>query len=328
MRGTGRRKLKDIALLGALWITAGLTGCAAVVTPASPSKASPSTNAVVVSLSPASASVQVSQSQQFAASVQNDSQSRGVTWTLTQSGNACSAACGSLSGTTTSSASYAAPATVPNPSIVTLTATSVADNTKSASAQITVTPQPASAISVSISPVSSSVQISQSQQFSASIQNDSQNMGVTWALTQAGSSCTPGCGSLPGTTVNSAVYLAPATLPYPSIVTLTATSIADSTKSFSSVITVTTPASNGGGPSGWVNITDYGARAFSYPAQRGTCSIASGSTTLSCAGPLDWINGDGIRIDLAGPVTKIQAPTGIKVTPIGVLSVCVRANHG
>jgi hypothetical protein len=67
------------------------------------------------------------------ATVTNDSTNSGVTWTLTVGGAACSPACGSLSGATTTSVTYTPPATAPAApnNQPTLAATSVRDSTKS-----------------------------------------------------------------------------------------------------------------------------------------------------------------------------------------------------
>jgi hypothetical protein len=83
--------------------------------------------------------MQVLQIQQFAATVQNDTQNKGVTWSLAQSGSNCAPGCGSLTAVTATSATYAAPPSVPNPANITLTVTSVADNSKSASLTINIT---------------------------------------------------------------------------------------------------------------------------------------------------------------------------------------------
>ena len=193
---------------------------------------------VSVSISSGSSSIQTGQTQAFSATVQNDPQNKGVTWTL--SGAGCTgSACGTLSASSATSTTYTAPSTVPNPSSVTLTATSVADSTKSAAATITVTAPPPP-VTVSISPASVSLQTGQKQAFTATVLNDPQNKGVTWALSGAG--CTgASCGTLSGTSSTSTTYTAPATVPNPATVTLTATSAADSTKSSVANITITAP---------------------------------------------------------------------------------------
>jgi Right handed beta helix region len=87
----------------------------------------------VVNISPTSASVPVSQTQQFTATVTGTSNT-SVTWEVNglAGGN-------STTGTVTSGGLYSAPVSVPNPATVTVTAVSQADTTKSASASVTVT---------------------------------------------------------------------------------------------------------------------------------------------------------------------------------------------
>ncbi len=190
---------------------------------------------ISVSVAPPAASVQVAQTAPFTATVQNDAQNRGVTWSL--SGAGCSgAACGTLGNVTTSSVAYTAPASVPAPATVSLTATSVTDTSKTRIATITVTALPPP-ISVSVAPPAASVQVAQTAPFTATVQNDAQNRGVVWNL--SGSGCSgAACGLLDNVTSTSVTYTAPASDPG-STVTLTATSLADGTKTSSAEITIT-----------------------------------------------------------------------------------------
>src|SRR5579859_220254 len=199
---------------------------------------------ISVSVSPTSSSLQVGQSQLFTASVQNDTQNKGVSWRIVGSG--CVApSCGTLSNATAASVTYTAPATVPSPATISLQATSVADPTKSAASAITVVAVPS--ISVSLAPTSASVQISSAAAFTASVLNDSQNLGVNWGL--SGVSCSgASCGALTNQTQTSVTYTAPATAPSTPTVVLTATSNADSSKSASAAITVTQPTQSNGVP--------------------------------------------------------------------------------
>ncbi len=97
---------------------------------------------ITVAVSPPTANVQAGfGSQKFIATVTNDAQSNGVTWSLTGAG--CSGAtCGTLSSASSASGvavTYTAPATAPAPATVTLTATSVSDPSRSNSASIAIT---------------------------------------------------------------------------------------------------------------------------------------------------------------------------------------------
>ncbi|MBZ5540466.1 MAG: hypothetical protein LAN61_08105 [Acidobacteriia bacterium] len=181
--------------------------------------------------------------QGFSATLQNDTQNKGVTWTL--SGSGCTGStCGTLSNVTSTAVTYNAPAAVPSPATVTLTATSVADNTRSSMATITVT----APVALSVAPATASVQAGiGTQGFSATLQNDTQNKGVTWTL--SGSGCTGStCGTLSNITSTAVTYNAPAAVPSPATVTLTATSVADNTRSSMATITVTAPVAVSVGP--------------------------------------------------------------------------------
>ena len=201
--------------------------------------------AIVVMVSLTTVSVQASGgTQPFTATLTNDTQNNGVTWTL--SGTGCSGAtCGTLSSSTSASdvaITYTAPAAVPSPATVTLKATSVSDSSKSASATITVTAPPA--ITVTVLPNPASVQAAGgTKNFTATVTNDTQNKGVTWALSGTGCSGAT-CGTLSTSSSASGVaitYTAPAAVPSPATVTLTATSVTDGSKSGSATITVTAP---------------------------------------------------------------------------------------
>jgi hypothetical protein len=189
---------------------------------------------ITVSLSLTNPSVQVSQSVNFSATVDNDPSGKGVTWSL--SGTGCSgAACGTLTNVTITSVTYSAPASAPSPATVTITATCGADSSISAKAIITIT---SPAISVSVNPPSASVQLSQSANFSATLQNDTQSRGVTWTL--SGSGCSGNtCGTLTNVTATSVSYTAPAAMTNPDTVTLTGTSVADTSKHASATVTLT-----------------------------------------------------------------------------------------
>ena len=192
---------------------------------------------ISVEVSPATASVQArGGSQQFTATVLNDRHNRGVRWTL--SGAGCSGTpCGTLSATKSPSGTpvtFTAPPSVPNPATVTLTATSISNTSKSAPANITITGSSVS-LSVTISPKRGGLTIMQSLPVTATVQNDVGAAGVTWS--SSGPACSgTSCGTFANVTFNSATYVAPST---PGIYSITATSVADVTKSATNSIGVT-----------------------------------------------------------------------------------------
>jgi hypothetical protein len=228
-----RHDQRAILVLSVLALELALAGCAGSI------HIDPPPPAVSVSLLPNAVDVQILKTQLFTVTIHNDRQGQGVTWSLTQSGKSCAPDCGTMSGAARDQVTYAAPMNVPSPQAVTLTATSVADTTKSAFAIISVTPPPLP-VTVHLSLTTAPVAVTQTQLFTVSLQNDTQNMGVTWGLTQSGNRCSPGCGTLSGVTADAATYNAPTAVPNPAIVTLTATSVADNTKSASATITITT----------------------------------------------------------------------------------------
>jgi hypothetical protein len=94
-------------------------------------------------------------------------------------------------------------------------------------------------ISVTVAPTTASVPTGYGTQvFTATLVGDFQRLGVTWAL--SGSGCGGStCGTLTNITTTSVTYNAPASVPSPATVTLTATSVADTTKSNTATVTVT-----------------------------------------------------------------------------------------
>ena len=181
--------------------------------------------AVLLSISPTSASVPTVGTQLFTASVTGTSNT-AVTWGL--SGTGCSgSSCGTIS-TSAMSAVYSAPSVAPSPASVKVTVTSVADPTKSASASATVVP----VVAVTVSPANASISSGTTQQFNASVTGSS-NTAVTWSVSGAGCS-----GAACGTITSGGLYTAPASVPSPATVTITATSAADATKSSASNLAI------------------------------------------------------------------------------------------
>jgi GH35 family endo-1,4-beta-xylanase len=170
---------------------------------------------VSVSLNPGSTTLTPSQNQAFTAAAMN-STNPAVTWSL-------SPAIGSLSSTGV----YTAPAIISSSQTVTVTATSISDSTKKALATIFLNPP----VSSSLIPGSTTLTPSQNQAFTVAVLN-SANPAVTWSLS-------PAIGSISST----GVYTAPATIASSQTVTVTATSVADSTKKALATVILNPPVS-------------------------------------------------------------------------------------
>src|SRR5712664_592191 len=204
------------------------------------------TASISVSLSTAPpASLQTGATATIAATVSNDSANKGVTWSCAPSN-----ACGSFTPTQTPSGattSYTAPASAPQGGSVTITAASVSDGTKTASANVAIiTTAPTIAVRFTTVPSGESIQTGATAVYAATVSNDSTNAGVIWSCYPTGS-----CGSfnpaLPnGGATYTATYTAPATVPQTNLLTITATSVADSTKSASIFVTVYAPGTQNG----------------------------------------------------------------------------------
>jgi hypothetical protein len=153
-----------------------------------------------------------------------------LSWALTSgslpAGLALTASTGVVTGTPTTAVA-AAP--------LTLTVTDSSSPAQSKSVSLTLTITSSAAIAVSISPRRGGITISQSLPVSATVQNDVSNAGVSWSV--SASSCSgAACGTFTNITSTSATYVAPATA---GIYSITATSVADVTKSASSSMAIT-----------------------------------------------------------------------------------------
>lgn len=198
--------------------------------------------AVSITNGPQPPRVQIGGTSSITATVANDPSHQGVNWTVSCSG----APCGSVAPTSSLSGAavtYTASSTPPPSDLdVIITATSVADTSKAASAIVTVL-----AVTVLVSPGSALIPVNATTQlnatkFTAAVGNDPNNKGVSWALTQGTTACSPGCGTVaPASTGSGAAttYTAPPTVPANAMVTLTATSVTDPTKTTGATITLT-----------------------------------------------------------------------------------------
>lgn len=224
-----------------------------------------------VRVSPPSAQVKPGGQLQFTASSSGNPSALFV-WSI--SGSGCSgSACGSINST----GLYTAPAHAPNPPIVAVTATLLSDPTKSGSATVTITS--GSIVGVSISPTSAQVGTGGHQQFTATVTGSS-NTTVTWTIT--GTGC---AGTTCGTVSSSGLYTAPAVPPAPPFFSVTATSVADSSKSATASVTVVSAVSVAISPTS-ATVAPSGSKQFT--AQVSGISNTSVSWSIAgkgCTGP-------------------------------------------
>jgi hypothetical protein len=183
---------------------------------------------VSVSITPAAMTVPTSSIQSFTATVVN-SGVQAVQWQVNGIPGGAP-----IIGTIDNSGNYTAPQFVPNPPSVVITAVANADNTKSGNASVTITGAQFPA-QVFLSPTGSAyLQIGTQIKLSGGVigPNDT---GVTWQVNNVanGNSTVGAIAPGPG---NTAVYTAPAKVPNPPTVTVTALSHADPTKSISCTV--------------------------------------------------------------------------------------------
>jgi DNA-binding beta-propeller fold protein YncE len=207
---------------------------------------SSSSSAVSLTISPTTASVITNRTQQFSGLVTGSSNT-AITWSLTCETGVTAATCGQIDA----AGLYTAPGTIPTipassstttptpAPTVTIKGTAQADTTKIATATLTIV----TGISITITPTSATIGTNENFAFAATVTNPGCNttsnltcLNVTWTLPT--SSTTPN----PDGSINSStgVYTAPGTVPSPSIVIITATSVADTSVTATATVTVVT----------------------------------------------------------------------------------------
>jgi len=204
-----------------LFLTAFLLGgCGYAGTPPSPS--------VTILLQPSSAVVALGQTQQFQALV-TGSGDTAVTWEVNGVANG-----NSISGTVSDAGLYTAPLMMPSPAGVTVTVVSQANRNDQASAGITLQ----DGIGIAVLPATATVEPGGAQVFTANISGaGGVTGGVTWSVNGvSGGNAT--VGTVVANGASSAVYSAPAVIPSPALVIVTAASVADPAKTGSAAVTI------------------------------------------------------------------------------------------
>ena len=159
----------------------------------------------------------------------------------------------------------------------------------------------APAITVSISPsTQTTIDQAQTLNFTATLTNDSSNAGVTWSV--AGTACSgTACGTFTNSTTSAATYNAPAAVSSNTTVAVTATSVADKTKSMSSTVVVT-PA-----PSVTTTTLANGTVGTAYSA---TLQASGGAGTLTWALASGSSLPAGLSLSSAGTISGTPTAAG------------------
>ena len=206
------------------------------------------TSAVPVVISPASMIMTVSQRATFTPIITSTADT-SVTWTVNgipngspSVGEVCvtgSNPCAGPNGAVSGSVDYIAPAAVPPTNPVSLTATSRADPSQTGSASVLIAAQ-TGPVSVSVSPAyafvgASGASLSKFRFFSSV--TGTINAGVNWNVQTAVTG--QGCGGAARGSIDAnGMYTAPTVAPSPNAIAVTATSLADATKSASATVAI------------------------------------------------------------------------------------------
>ena len=252
-------------------------------------------------ISPATASLGSSGSQNFTDTVANDSSTSGVSWSI-------GAGVGTLTASSTTGVTYNAPTTVISAvTTVTLTATSIKDPTKSTIATITLNP-----VSVTIAPASPVAMIGGAPQaFTATVANDGSNAGVTWTVTGGGSFSASTTASGVATTYTAADPVTAATA------VVTATSVKDPSKSASATITLNPIAISFSTATAGITL-DSGQTLTLTAAVTNDGSASGANFTASGAGTVNPTSATG-----NSPATKLTA-TGTTASSVTVTATSIK----
>jgi len=238
------------------------------------------TSDLTVTLSPGNSAIELGAVQAFHATVSSAGKpDTSVRWSVTA--GSCPTACGTLDAI----GNYTAPQILPTNPAATITATSVADPSKQSSLSVTIT----SSFTLGLTAPASLTtdQTAALVARLAPLPGSNPNQGLSWSLSGAG--CSAGsCGILQVTTTQSAggsnvadtaEYTAPASAPQPALVTVTVTSLADSSKKAQANIAIQ--------PGGGVTLSPVTAALATN--HRVTLTAAGGAAS---GGNLNWsVNG-------------------------------------
>jgi hypothetical protein len=168
-------------------------------------------------------------------------------------------------------------------------------------------PQP---VTISVAPATASVQVGAMQPFTATVSNTS-NPAATWQVNGVA-----GGDASHGTIDASGNYTAPAAVPSPAAVTVTARSVADTTKTGAATVTITTASSGG------VAVTISPVRAGLTTGQTQTfAATVTGSTTTTVTWEVDTIPGGNTSVGTVSAAGVYKPPSTPGTHTVGARSV-------
>jgi DNA-binding beta-propeller fold protein YncE len=295
-------------------------------------------SAISLTISPTTASVITNTTQTFTPFVTGTTDTV-VTWTVTCPTGVTAPACGAIDTNGVYTAPKVIPTVTTNGTTVitptaTITGTAHADSTKTASATVTIV----SGIGISINPTTATVGTLETFTFAATVSNpgcnqsaDPQCLAVTWSVPTA-------TGNTNGTItdngiangIDSAIYKAPTAAPTPSAVTITATSVKDTSVTATAsvtIVTATPPTVTSVSP----NVAALGS-LFQDVYITGTNFISTNkvyvnNTQISGVTPIDSLPNVTIN---SSSLIRVRIPDTLLATPppSGILQVTVSQQTG
>jgi hypothetical protein len=315
-----------------------LAGCGGSVSSGG-AKAGPITVANAAGVTGSVTSLAVANTLKLSMTPVGDTANAGVDWTLTCGGNSITGsvtggACGTLVPAHTQDGAatvYAAPSMVPISGAVTVTATVTANPSQTSSVSFTIVDAPIGVRFNTTTAIPSSLQINKPLVLGALVTNDTACGGIVWTA-----SCSSGaCGtfnpavstcSYKGQSGYTSTYTAPSAVPG-SAVTLTATSLTDTSKSAFTTLTITEPVA---AVPVTVNVlptslyveTSGSVHTVNLTAIVGNDSAGAGVTwSLSCSwsstsscGTISPSTSSGVAATYTGPAPNNAIPTNGQVT--------------
>ncbi len=212
-------------------------------------------------------------------------------------------------GTISPSGQYVSPGVLPAPATLTVTAVAASDTSKTGTATILLT---APGITVTVSPSQATVTVGQAQSFAATVTNAA-NTAVDWQVNGVA-----GGNSSVGTISSSGLYVAPAVPPAQPIVTITALSTEDATKSGSATVLVA-PAP----PVVSVTVVPAAATIVAGSGTQAFAATVSGTNSTAVTWLVNGVTGGNATFGTISAGGLYAAPAGVPSQAVTVTAVSV-----